>query len=77
MKNKHGPMCRLCEYEKRLSTRAGFCGTIVRKYCSNKKSCDGFLVNPPEYKKQETGFHGRGGGARKCQVTSAGFVRDP
>jgi predicted nucleic acid-binding Zn-ribbon protein len=50
--NKHGPGCMLCAYEKSRVIRAGCCGYNNHKYCSNNIPCDGYKINPPEYKER-------------------------
>jgi hypothetical protein len=37
--NNHGPGCRFCVHEESRIIRAGFCGYVNHRYCSNKKPC--------------------------------------
>jgi hypothetical protein len=65
-KNKHGPGCMLCAYEKRQKIKAGFSGRYMEhRYCDNPKPCNGFMITPPEYKRKEICATYRGGGARR------------
>jgi hypothetical protein len=59
-KNKHGPGCNCCVHEESRIIGAGFCGYNRHKYCSNKNPCNGFKINPPEYREQKISCTYRG-----------------
>jgi hypothetical protein len=59
--NKHGPGCNFCVHEEIRIIQVGSCGYINHRGCSNKKPCNGYEINPPEYKSREISCTYRGG----------------
>jgi hypothetical protein len=51
-KNRHGPICISCVYEKTRIMNSGLRGFNVHRYCDCQKPCNGIEDEPPEYKEK-------------------------